>query len=343
MSFSFDTPASSADVTYALGRQGSKGAAASSVYDVIHTGGSEGPGLLIDQGELEVGAGYYTGTRVRKVGARPNFDAAGRSYLKALGHMLQGAGLVHTGDTGDGASSPVVGHFQPATAASQVPYYTFVADYGAVGPKVQQLDSRLAAVEINIVPGQPVQARMAGLGRTHSISTLNPVADANPLEPSVVADVLPANAVVFGQQDVCFRAIDLLITQVLFSDNQCVGSDLPSDIVPTGLLLAVSGVLACNNNIYRALAYGGAALTTTGATFQGGAFGIRLNTDGNAGPNPPYNVPGYLQATMSQGRYWLPANVAAAPGRDVVCPFTAVCTGTFQIDLMIGSNFTYLN
>jgi hypothetical protein len=184
---------------------------------------------------------------------------------------------------------------------------------------------------------------MAGLGRRHMTSALVPVADPNPLEPSAVADVTAADAVIFGQNDVCFRAVDLLVTQALFADNQCIGSSYPQDIVATGLIVTVSGVLACNDEIYRALAYGGAAATEAGAVFQEGAFRLKLPTDANMGPGVPLNVPGFLTLDMGNARYWLPANVATTPGRDVVTPFTAICTTTVSVQICDGSDFAYLD
>lgn len=338
MSFDFSTPASAGDVAYSLGRQTAKGTPAAAVYKVLHLGGDEGPGLLTDQGQLEVGGGYYTGNRVRRVGARPSFNAAGRCYLRAVALMLQGAGIVKTSVAG----TPAVATLAPAANSAAVPYYTFGANYGTGGPNVQQVDARIAVFELNIVPGQPLQARMAGLGRRHMTSSLVPVTDPNPLEPSAVADVVAADAVIFGQTDACFRAVDLMVSQALFADNQCIGSSYPQDITATGLIVTLSGVLACNDKIYRALAYGGAAATEAGATFQEGDFRLKLPTDANIGAVAPNNVPGFLTLDMDAARYWLPANVATTPGRDVVVPFTAICTTNFTVQISDGSDFSYL-
>jgi hypothetical protein len=340
MSFDFGSPASAADVRFGLGIQPNKGAVATAVHEVIHTGGDEGPGLLIDQGELEVGGGYYSGNRARKTGARPNFSAAGRAYLRALALMLRAAGFQKASVGG----TPAVLHLTPATQSAQIPYVTFVSDYGAVGPKVQHIDGRVAGVEVNVVSGQPVRAGFSGQGRVHQVSALTPTADPNRLELAAVADVLAANAMIWGEDDVCFRALDLVVTQLLFSDNQCIGSDVPSDIVPTGMLLSISGVLACNDEIYRALAFGDEAATTTGAGFKEGQFRIRISTDGDIGPTAPNDVPGYMQVDMANARYWLPANVATVPGRDVTCPFVAQCLAPtdFSIDLMDGSDYAWL-
>jgi hypothetical protein len=183
---------------------------------------------------------------------------------------------------------------------------------------------------------------MAGLGRRHMTSALVPTADPNPLEPSAVADIIAADAVIWGEDDVCFRAVDLLVTQALFADNQCIGSSYPQDITATGLIVTLSGVLACNDEIYRALAYGGASETEAGAEFQEGAFRLKLSTDSNIGDVAPNNVPGYLAIDFADARYWMPANVVTTPGRDVVVPFSAVCTTTMTAEVRDGSDFSYL-
>jgi hypothetical protein len=339
MSFDFASPASAGDVSYSLGKQAAKGTVAAAVYEVLHLGGDEGPGLLTDQGQLEVGGGYYTGNRVRRVGARPSFNAAGRCYLRAFALMLQGAGIVKTAETG----TPAVATMTPATTSAAVPYYTFGANYGPGGPNIQQIDARIAVAELNVIPGQPLQARMAGLGRRHMVSALVPTADPNPLEPSAVAPIAAADAVIFGEDDVCFRAVDLMVTQALFADNQCIGSSYPQDITATGLIVTLSGVLACNDEIYRALAYGGASATEAGATFQEGQFRLKLSTDADMGPTAPLDVPGFLSMEFGNARYWMPANVATVPGRDVVTPFTAICTTTVTVQISDGSAFPYLD
>ena len=334
-----------AEVSIGLGKQTAKGTAQATAADIFkmrHLNFQLDGNRLINRGQAEIGGELLSGNDPVVLGARPNFSGDGELRLGSIGKWLRAVGF-NAGTVGDGSGAGQITHvFSPATTASNAlwPYHTLDIRFGSA-INVSLRDSRLANLEFDVQPGQPLTFRYAGAG-----ILLGDSAAASHTEEPAVARVKPSPAAgaitnllgVAGT--VTTLSFGMLIEGNLDTENQELTTLFIADVTPTRLVVTYRGSSLLDSTNYKKLEYGAAAGTVATAALLTGALDVRFDTPddltGFAGNK------GHVLFHSDNCRYIIDqGGVRATPDRQVLIPWSAYpTTAAVNVTLKNGADGT---